>query len=250
MQFIASHVVDEARRRTIDGIRLPNDAIIFGLDHARFGDDESVLAIRQGRDARSRPWKRWRGANSMELAGDVAQEAKRYHADAIFVDAGGPNAGGAVDRLRQLLGHDAPVFEVNFGGKGREANWGGEIRVRVANKRAEMYTNMRAWLERGAIPDHQRLADDLTAVEYSYTLDNAILLERKEHLKARGLPSPDDADALALTFAEHVEPRSDPDYLRPENYRRNVPFDRYAELEERPQPWRREQPFDRYSELG
>jgi hypothetical protein len=31
-----------------------------------------------------------------------------------------------------------------------------------------------------------------------------VVLESKEHLKARGVASPDDADALALTFAYPV----------------------------------------------
>lgn len=225
MQFISSELVRDAiERDVVESAILPSDPIIFGLDHARFGDDASVLAIRQGRDAHSRPWKVWQGANSMEIAGDVAAEAARYSPDAVMVDAGGPNAGGVIDRLRQLM-PDLPVMEINFGGKGRDAEWQGEVRAKVANKRAEIYTNMRAWLSRGMIPDTQRLADDLTALEYGYNLDNAIQLERKEHLKARGYPSSDYSDALALTFAEHVAPRAEPLYLRPIERE----FDRYAE---------------------
>lgn len=255
LQFIGSELVQAAReRRPQDTAILPSDPVIFGVDHARFGGDASVLAIRQGRDAVSRPWKVWNGANSMEIAGDLATEASRFKPDAIFIDGGGPNAGGVIDRLRQLMGFDAPIYEINFGGKGREATWNGEIRVRTANKRAEMYTNMRAWLERGMIPDNERLAGDLTAVEYSYTTDNALLLERKEHMRARGLPSTDWSDALALTFAEHVEPRTLPEYLNPAHYRREEPFDRYAELDD---PYARyngpfspaRDDYDRYGEL-
>jgi hypothetical protein len=92
---------------------------VFGVDCARFGDDESVLAIRRGRDARSLPWKSWGQVDAMTLAGDIALEAARLHPDAIFVDAG--NIGAAVvDRLRQLI-PDTPVIEVWFGGKGRDA---------------------------------------------------------------------------------------------------------------------------------
>ena len=188
-----------------------------------------MLAIRQGRDARSRPWKTWHGATSMEIAGDIAALVPRYIPDAVFIDSGGPNAGGVIDRLRQLC-PELPIYEINFGGKGREATWNGE-RVRCANKRAEMYCSTRSWLPRGGIPDEQQLADDLTGVEYAYNTDNAILLEKKEHMKARGLASPDWADALALTFAEHVQPRSMPGYLDPFSYgRKPVDDDPYAEL--------------------
>jgi hypothetical protein len=46
-----------------------------------------------------------------------------------------------------------------------------------------------------------------TATEYGYVLRegrDAIILEKKEDMKRRGLASPDLADALALTFAYPV----------------------------------------------
>ena len=49
-------------------------------------------------------------------------------------------------------------------------------------------------------------------------------------MKKRGLASPDDADALACTFAEPVMPRTIPGYLNPENYGVTHATDRYAEL--------------------
>jgi hypothetical protein len=89
---------------------------------------------------------------------------------------------------------------------------------------------MRAWLSVGAIPDEQAIEDDLTGVEYGYNAEQAIQLEKKEHMKARGLASPDDADALACTFAQPVQPRAVPGYLNPANYGRDEDQDRYAEL--------------------
>ncbi len=104
--------------------------------------------------------------------------------------------------------------------EGRDALWAGDLRVQTANKRSEMWTNMRGWLAGGAIPDEAALAADLTGVEYGYAADQvSILLEKKEHMKARGLASPDDADALALTFAEPVMPR-EPAWLDPRRYDR------------------------------
>lgn len=235
MTFIGSDVVDAARERAEPNAELaapgrslaPHslEPIIFGLDHARFGTDSTVLAIRQGRDARSRPWREWSGANSMEIASALVEMAAKYDPAAIFIDAGGPNAGGVIDRTRQLLGSRSErVFEINFGTshKGMQARWQDDTRVLVANKRAEMWTNMRAWLERGMIPDEQRLADDLSVIEYSYDAKNAIILEKKDHLRARGYASPDWGDALALTFAAPVAPS------RPPLPRK--PYDPYAEL--------------------
>jgi len=227
MQFIATDVAQAARTRAIPP-GLVTDPIIFGVDCARFGDDHSTLAIRCGRDARTRPWKRWYGVDSMTLAGDIALEAQMWKPDAIFVDAG--NIGAAViDRLRQLL-PGSPIFEVWFGGKGRDVEWSTGLRVRTANKRAEMYCSLRAWLPNGAIPDEQAIEDDLTGSEYGYNNEQAIQLEKKEHMKARGLPSPDDGDALACTFAAPVAPRV-PAHRDPLSYiPQGGPVDRYAEL--------------------
>jgi hypothetical protein len=73
------------------------------------------------------------------------------------------------------------------------------------NKRAEMWRDMRDWLKSGgAIPKDNVLRDDLTGIETVPRLDGKILLEPKEALKDRGLPSPNRADALALTFAYPV----------------------------------------------
>lgn len=227
LQFIGSDVVADARtREVVPG--LASDPIIFGVDCARFGDDHSTLAIRKGRDARSIPWKRWYKQDAMLLAGDIALEAERWKPDAIFVDAG--NIGAAVvDRLRQIGLRN--VYEVWFGGNGREAIWAGDHRVKTMNKRSEMWTNMRAWLAHGTVPDDDDLETDLTGVEYGYGPDQtSIQLEKKEHMKARGLASPDDADALACTFAEPVMPRVTA-RLDPASYiEAGSNYDRFAEL--------------------
>lgn len=226
MQFIPLGLVEEAQQRD-PGATLGSDPVIFGVDCARFGDDDSVLAIRCGRDARTRPWKRWSSMDSMTLAGDIALEADKYHPDMIFVDAG--NIGAAVvDRLRQLR-PDTPVSEVWFGGEGRNAELEPGVEVRTANKRAEMWTRMRAWLRGASIPDEERLRDDLIGPMYSFAADDTrIQLERKKDMKKRGLASPDWADALACTFAEPVMPRAVPGYLNPESY--GTTRDRYDEL--------------------
>jgi len=74
-----------------------------------------------------------------------------------------------------------------------------------ANKSAEMWGEMRDWLRGDSqIPDDPGLRDGLIGREYGHNARNAIQLEKKEDMKARGLVSPDEADALALTFAEPV----------------------------------------------
>jgi hypothetical protein len=176
---------------------------ILGADIARHGDDESCVAFRQG--LLSRIVWRSRDLDLMTTASMIAFCEDRYHADAVFVDGGGMG-GGVVDKLREL--NRSPI-EINFANKPADA--------RFANKRAEMWWNMREWLTRGgSLPDRDienrpaadDLRADLTAPEYFFTPSGKIMLERKEDMKKRGLPSPDMGDALALTFAMPAAPKS------------------------------------------
>ena len=195
MQLISLETVEAASARAPE--TTPFDSLVMGIDVARFGDDQSVLCFRRGRDARIVPPERYRGLDTMQLAARAANLIAQYQPDAVFVDETGVG-GGVVDRLRQL-GHS--IVGVNFGSK-PDGAVDGEL---VANKRAEMWCRLRSWLAGGgAIANDPDLIADLTGVEYGYTVHNEILLEKKDDMKKRGLASPDAGDALALTFAYPV----------------------------------------------
>jgi hypothetical protein len=59
----------------------------------------------------------------------------------------------------------------------------------------------------GVIPNDPALKLDLCAPTYKFASSGKMALESKDDIKARGLPSPDLGDALALTFAYPVAPR-------------------------------------------
>jgi len=202
-QFIGREVVQDAATREVEE---DNGApLIMGVDVARFGDDESVIYFRRGRDARTIEPTRYRKVNTMELAANVADQIDKYNPDAVFVDGGGVG-GGVVDRLKQL---GYRVIEVQSGERANDPE-------KYLNRRAEMWGLLRDWLVYGCIRDSQGLIDDLTGPEYSIHVKGQIKLETKDSMKKRGLDSPDDADALALTFAEPVA-RSDSHLLRRRN---------------------------------
>lgn len=200
-QLISSKIVADAMERQVEAFR--HDEVVMGVDVARYGKDETVIAFRRGRDARSEPWKTYTKLDTMETAARVAAEYTRVNPDALFVDETGVGA-GVVDRLRQL---GFPVRAVNFGSKPD-----GLVEARTANKRAEMWVRMREWLKGGAIPNDRQLEAELTSLEYKHDSNNAILLEKKEDMAKRGVPSPDRADALALTFAYPVMALPDEDW--------------------------------------
>jgi hypothetical protein len=58
---------------------------------------------------------------------------------------------------------------------------------------------------RGAdIPDLDSLHADACWPGYSYDMNQRLQLESKERMRARGIRSPDEWDAVVLTFAEPV----------------------------------------------
>jgi hypothetical protein len=201
-EFISAALVAAARTREAEAHTF--DPLVMGVDVARYGDDESVILFRKGRDARSIPMVRLRGVDTMTLASRVVELAMAYRADAVFVDGSGVG-GGVVDRCRQLR---LNVHDIQFGGKADRADivTQGE---RYANKRAEMWGSLRAWLPTGAIEDDKDLSDQLLAPTYGYNGKDEIQLERKSDMRARGVASPDMADALALGFAYPVVPNAD-----------------------------------------
>lgn len=199
MQFIANEAVIEARQRLVDTHL--SDPLIFGVDVARFGSNKSIIAVRKGRDCRTIPWKIMAGADTVEVANAVAQMHEMYRADAIHVDEAGVG-GGVVDMLRRM---NVPVRGVQAGAKSDRANFAIDA-TNYANKRTEMWGNMREELPRLALPDWDDLQREMVSALYGYRNDRDIQLVTKEiMMRQHKVPSPDLADALALTFAYPVQ---------------------------------------------
>lgn len=234
MQFIDMDRVNAAEMR--EALTTLFQPLIMGCDVARFGDDKSVIYFRKGTDGRTHPPLTFRGIDTMEFAAKIADQYQLVRADAVFVDEGGVG-GGVVDRLRQLK---VPVIGVNFAGRADRAMAGdSETQTEsYANKRAEMYGNLKRWLLRGAIISDPDLRRELTSIEYGYIVrdgKDAIQLEKKETMRKRGLASPDMADALALTFAYPVQPNANAGryHMSATNFTKHEydPLDAFRELE-------------------
>jgi len=191
-QFIGSDIVEACRNYTAEGYETLEK--LLAVDVARFGDDQSVIKRRQGRKVW--PAKKYRGADTMALAGFVVEEIDDYQPDAVFIDGVGVGA-GVVDRVKQLR-PSANIIEVNAGATPSNPE-------KYFNKGAEMWGLMRDFLKAGAdLDDDPELHEELQAREYGFSPKQQIQLEKKSDMKARGLSSPDVADSLALTFAEKI----------------------------------------------
>jgi hypothetical protein len=198
-------LVAEAREKTIED---PFGARVMGVDPARMGNDRTSMIDRKGRKAYNlESFEKKKVTEVASLTArriDAAQKEGDPYA-AVFVDVGGLGA-GVVDILHDT-GYEDIVIPVNFGGKPIETE-------RFANKRAEIWKTMAEWLETEGgvdIPDDDSLHADLISPTYTHNLvRNQLVLESKEQMVKRGIPSPDEGDALAVTFSFPVAPPKKP----------------------------------------
>lgn len=188
--------VSLARKRPLKNARRIG-AHVVGLDPGR-GGDPSVFIHRQGRVA----WgiERNKSADTMNVAGQAARMLREDTSiRMMFIDIGGIGA-GVYDRLVEL-GFGDRVTAVNFGSSASDPR-------KYFNKRSEMWGEMAEWIHDDitpCIPDDDRLHGDLTSARGDqYSSNGQLKLDKKEEIKKVLRRSPDDGDALALTFAEPV----------------------------------------------
>ena len=163
--------------------------VILAVDVARYGSDQSVILRRRGLQVED--IRTFSGMDTMELAGWVAVAIREFKPAQTCIDEIGVGA-GVVDRLReQGLG----VRGVNVAHPARQKGV-------FANLRAEGYWRLRELFAAGQIeiPPDQQLMGELAALRYYYDSQGRILIEKKEDMRRRGIPSPDKADALMLAF--------------------------------------------------
>jgi len=196
-QFIASDLVERARHfKTEPSPSLPR---ILSVDVARFGDDQTVLGLRQGR--KFGILEKLRGRDTVFVAERALYWREKENADAVVIDGDGLGA-GVIDHIHHR-GYRDRIFEFHGGGV--------PVDVKAYfNKRAECWGLMRDWLANASIPDDPELAADLCAPEYGFSPKGQVQLEKKDDMKLRGLASPDCGDCLAQTFAVKLAPVSRP----------------------------------------
>ncbi len=197
-QFIPQDLVD----RRYEAIGYETAPKILSLDVARYGDNQSVAGLRQGRRF-TIPGK-WRGLAIDQLADRFCAMIDEHEPDAIVVD--GDGIGGAVvDLIKRRNYHRREgrdiVTEFHGGGKPNDPKL-------YYNRRAEVWGKARDGLRDGIeLPDDNELRSDLVAPEYGYATRagfEVIQMESKDDMRSRGVASPDSGDAFAMTYAVQV----------------------------------------------
>lgn len=172
--------------------------VIWGVDVARFGDDESALAKRRKNTCLG--VTSWKGKDIMQTTGIVVNEFNETppedRPDMICVDVIGVGA-GVCDRLAE---QGLPVKGVNVAETASVSDLYNRLRD-------ELWWLSREWLEKRdcKLPDDADLIGELSGPRYTFTSAGKKMVESKYEMKKRGIPSPNRADAWNLTFAENDE---------------------------------------------
>jgi phage terminase large subunit len=176
--------------------------LVIGVDPARFGSDQTAIAVREGN--RVRVVEARRGFDLMQTTGRVVDLARHLHEvggrkPLIVVDSIGVGA-GVVDRLREI-----GEFQVRAFASSERASRSGDY----PNRRSEL------WFRAAEVmplldldPNDQELAADLLAPTYSFASDGGRVVEPKSNTRKRLRRSPDRADAVLLTLV--VDPPTAP----------------------------------------
>jgi phage terminase large subunit len=175
----------------------PPGSLISRHDYSAFcdfaaGGDENVLAIRSGNKLLE--LIAWRERDTVSSVGRFIIEFRKHHlrAGQIWGDAGGMGT----PMCDMLADAGWSINRFDFGGKASRHDV-------YYNRGAEIWGKLARMIEKGEIVliNDPTLISQLTTRKIIYDRKGRAQLEPKEDMRARGLKSPDRADAVAGAFA-------------------------------------------------
>jgi phage terminase large subunit len=182
--------IEAAQQREL--IPNPLDKIVMGLDIAHEGENRTVGIKRHGPVART--IIRVQGSLAPATERLVRRRVKEHSIELVCADAIGVGA----PVVAHLVEDDVPVLGVKVGMPAKNNQ-------EFFNLRAELHWHMREAFREGNIdidPDDDDLATQLANLQYEEALNGKIKLMSKDDMKKQlAMESPDDADALALSYA-------------------------------------------------
>lgn len=185
----AQAAADRTIEPTEDGTR------VLSVDVARFGSDKTIVGLLEHDTFTI--LKKLAKSSTTEVSGTVRRAALDLEGvTETRIDTVGVG-GGVADELR-----DDPepacgrIIDMEAGSAALDPS-------RFANARAEWWWTLRTRLEEGTlvIPDDPVLLGQLTGMRYRVNSRGRIVIESKEEMRKRGLPSPDEGDALVMAVA-------------------------------------------------
>jgi hypothetical protein len=170
---------------------------ICALDVSRYGEDETVFATRIGGFVLD--FVAWSHQDLTYTTGRTLRQMKLNMPSSIAIDSVGLGVGvhdGIVAEFQGNKYNVPKIIEFNAGNKAIDSEVYG-------NRRAEIYFNIRRMLENDELqlPNDGKLKKELVEMRYYYNRKGQVFIESKEEARARGVKSPDRADALMMLFA-------------------------------------------------
>lgn len=198
-QFITTELWERAQARWNDVVdqseKIPRGIpLLMGVDVGAGGSGLTTIVFRRGGFVYKNILRSSEG-DPTKLAAIIATAINQYRPAVVFIDGTGP--GWAVYNILMQMQYRnvVPVFVGSQDVQEKLVHY---------NVRVEMWDRMKDWMKTGALPYDVIMRDDLLAPKRYYNLKNQMLLESKDAMKKRGIPSPDTGDALALTFSMPV----------------------------------------------
>ena len=182
-------VPSSAAQAAVERELTPDGEVVVACDVAHKGHDHTVVMRRQGGVARI--VRRVRGHDTMEVSGILKSYCDEHRVDVLVIDSVGVGAGVA-DRLREVGLATARLEEFNGGEKAKRAD-------RFADRNAEAWWAMRKRYLDGELDteNDDNLIGQVSTREYTIDSKGRVKLQSKREMT----DSPDEADALAMTFA-------------------------------------------------
>jgi phage terminase large subunit len=199
--FMPPDLVEAAQNRMLEAF----GPLVLGVDVARYGRDASCIAVRRG--MRVIKYKLYRKLGNPALVSRVidmvlAESISDEETVRIIVDDDGVG-GGVTDLLKVAmregtLENRISVTGVTFGGAGNRF---------FTTNAGVWWARLRRMMQEGSIdiPAGEDLYQQLTDRTSTVNMKGKTVLETKEHMRDRGVPSPDIADAVCLTIADQSQ---------------------------------------------
>ena len=195
-QLISRMLAEEAMKRGMSygfDDAADGEPVIIGCDPAWTGEDSLIVYLRKGNYSKVL-WELRSNNDDTLVAEKLAYFQDEYGMSKGFIDMG---YGTGIFSVLKSMGRADAWQLISFASK--------PVDEYYANKRAEMWSDMKKWLqEGGTVENKQEILTDLTGPEAAINRRGKLQLESKDDMKRRGLASPNYADALALTFAQPV----------------------------------------------
>lgn len=198
--IIPLYLCENAVDRDVE--KKPDHPVIWGVDVARFGNDKTALAKRQG-NFLLEPVKTWSNKSTTEVAAIIKEEFENT-----------PEKDRPQEIMIDVIGFGAGVYDILFDGfypvRAVNVAESPSIQGRYGRLRDELWFKVRQWLQAQDVklPRDDYLIGELTLPRFSFDYGGKMIVEKKEDMRSRGVTSPDRADALCLTFASTA--RMDP----------------------------------------